>query len=500
MDEIDKPYEDYMKTIKYIVPEELINEDEKKLSYSNLRNTAPTIIKTETSTSEKDSSSPENYNVKESNKEKAKKSSDEERKLNIKKIKFGQHENFSFFESYAREIIFQVFDYHPMYFFGYSIKNKDLKDQSTEEEKDKKKTEKPKDESDKKIKKKKEKKENEQNIETHIKEDIRNETQNEIQNEKTKDDNKEVKLINEIRVEKNKKEDIKEIKEIKEENKSDKEPSNTQTFKINGDIDFLIPDLKPEELQKVFTKKGLAPFIFYGNINPDLNSDLLGEIKENVNTGERKHIKQLKKYTEIIELSKQNETIRKKFGFKNENQKILVYIFNSNYNEYLKRMLLNQSLSKKFLELNNTKEAQNLCDLYSKKYKKDENLIIRHDFIGEIINSNRPYIFIFLKDMMSLFSELRKKTKEEEKDEKKDDKDEKENKEDKVEGKIFDNKIEEINRNRNGEDFGKNKTNVSEKNKMEEITNGIKDMKKMLIILNIMLIVIIIILIFLIVK
>ena len=42
------------------------------------------------------------------------------------KIKFGQHENFSFFESFAREIIFQIFEYRLMYFFGYQIKKADL--------------------------------------------------------------------------------------------------------------------------------------------------------------------------------------------------------------------------------------------------------------------------------------------------------------------------------------------------------------------------------------
>lgn len=38
-----------------------------------------------------------------------------------KKIKFGQHKNESFYEAYAREIVFQIFEYNKMTHMGYDI-------------------------------------------------------------------------------------------------------------------------------------------------------------------------------------------------------------------------------------------------------------------------------------------------------------------------------------------------------------------------------------------
>ena len=49
----------------------------------------------------------------------SKNKSDEEKVLNF--VKFGQHRDFSFFESYAREIIFQLFNYHKMFFYKYDL-------------------------------------------------------------------------------------------------------------------------------------------------------------------------------------------------------------------------------------------------------------------------------------------------------------------------------------------------------------------------------------------
>ena len=75
-------------------------------------------------------------------------------------------------------------------------------------------------------------------------------------------------------------------------------------------------------------KEEFALFIFYDNINPVNNSDLIGEIKENIKTGDKKHISQLNKYRYIFQLCQKNDKICNKFGLKKENQKILVYVFN----------------------------------------------------------------------------------------------------------------------------------------------------------------------------
>ena len=180
---------------------------------------------------------------------------------------------------------------------------------------------------------------------------------------------KEVKEVEEVKEEKQVKEveEVKEEKQVKEveeakEEKEEKEEKNEKKVKeekgkkelksMDGDIDFLLPNVSPEELENVLENKDLAPFIFYGNINKKKNSDLIGEIKENIATGDKKHIKQFEKYKDIIKLSETKEKICKKFGPKKENQKILVYVFNNSYNEYLKKMLIYEAHRKTFIELN----------------------------------------------------------------------------------------------------------------------------------------------------
>ena len=172
---------------------------------------------------------------------------------------------------------------------------------------------------------------------------------------------------------------------------------------MKGDIDFMIPDLKGEELKQILTKKELAPFLFYDNINLELNSDLIGEIKENFTTGDEKHIEQFNKYLKIIKLSDKNENIRKKFGFKKENQKIIVYIFDGSYKDYLKKMLIHKTLFKKFETLNDSEKAKEILEIHSKKYKNEPNWLIKKDFIKKVIDSDSPYIFIFIQDLLSTF-------------------------------------------------------------------------------------------------
>ena len=172
--------------------------------------------------------------------------------------------------------------------------------------------------------------------------------------------------------------------------------------------------MKPDFLEKILHKKELAPFIFFNNINFNLNSDIIGEIKENVLSGDKKHIHQFRKYIKIIKRCKNDSELCNKLGLKKNNQQILLYIFNSDYENYLKRMLIYKPLSVKFKELNdNSNQVNDLCDLCSKSYLKELYSGKRqYDFIGEIINSKEPYIFIFIQNILTLYSSINETGKE----------------------------------------------------------------------------------------
>lgn len=358
-----------------------------------------------------------------------------------------------------------------MYFFGYTVKYDESSGEVIEikGEKNKKKD---KNELEEKIIKKKNGKEDKEIS------DKKEEDKKEIQNEDKKE---------EIRIEKN---SIKETSEIKDEkkdpaivenNKLKSAISNKKTLK--GDIDFLISDLKPEELKKVLNNKELAPFIFYGNINQESNSDLIGEIKENFSTGDKKHINQLNKYRQILKLSKKDDAICKKFGLTKNNQKIIIIIFNNSYKEYLKRMLLYKSLSKAFIELNDSPMANNLYQIYSKNYQEEENNLRNYDFIREIINSQNPYIFIFIQDILTLCSILNQKSKEDKSRETSNINEKKENNE------IDSNSIKD-------KEKTENKPIIKEKSEMAVLVDEIREIKKLLIIQLTIIIIIFIILIF----
>ena len=124
---MNKSFKNFMENIKYIYPEEIASENETK-AYKNLRNENPNKSenknknKVESSTSEKESSSssftPFENAPRNSNQIIFSSDNDVKKK---EKGRFGQHENFSFFESFSREMIFQIFNYHQMYFFNYDI-------------------------------------------------------------------------------------------------------------------------------------------------------------------------------------------------------------------------------------------------------------------------------------------------------------------------------------------------------------------------------------------
>lgn len=277
-----------------------------------------------------------------------------------------------------------------------------------------------------------------------------NAQQNDMQNNDLNINNakdKDVKEEKKNQISKNKKE------KLIQSSQTDSEATNkSMKDDIKGDIDFLIPDLKPEDLKKVLNKKELAPFVFYGNIDWDKNSDLIGEVKESISTGDKDHIRQFEKYLKILDYCNKDDKTCQTMGLKKGNQKILVYIIDSNYKDYLYRMLSYDSLFKQFKELNDSQNARNFSELYCKIYKKDESKKKSNDFIERIIKSDTPYMFIFVQDILTSFSKLEnkeievqaieesRKIKEEEKkddkrEEKKDDKkyDKREEKKDKKE-------------------------------------------------------------------
>ena len=430
--DFDKSVDKYADSIKFICPKEIAPENANK-AYNNLRANKPEKSsnknKNDTSSSGIDSLSPGFY----SDKNKGSKGllSDADKKLekNIEIIRFGQHSSFSFFESYAREIILQIFDYHPMYFFNYEIKNNELSENNIKESgKDKtqnsehpdalndtkKKDVEIKDDNQSKGKDNIEKN-NLMNSKGEEGEDKKIEMNisklgNEVENpndEKSKEDKNIINKINLNKME-NKKEKTNKINKKEKNLKSDdsskiKNKNNLNKVEMKGDIDFMVPDLKGEELKQILSKKELAPFLFYDNINLELNSDLIGEIKENFTTGDEKHIEQFNKYLKIIKLSDKNENIRKKFGFKKENQKIIVYIFDGSYKDYLKRMLTHKALFKKFEALNDSEKAKEILEILSKKYQNEPNILIKKDFIKNVLDSDAPYIFIFIQDLLSTF-------------------------------------------------------------------------------------------------
>ena len=106
---------------------------------------------------------------------------------------------------------------------------------------------------------------------------------------------------------------------------------------------------------------------------------------------------------EIFTLCQKSEHICNQFGLKKENQKILVYIFDGSYKNYLKKMLLYKPLFEKFKDLNKSEKAREFLELYSKEYKNDNDISNDFDFIRNTLNSNIPYIFIFINDLLSIY-------------------------------------------------------------------------------------------------
>ena len=66
-------------------------------------------------------------------------------------------------------------------------------------------------------------------------------------------------------------------------------------------------------------------------------------------------------------------------------------------------MLIHKTLFKKFVTLNNSEKAKEILEIHSKKYKNEPNWLIKKDFIKTVLDSDTPYIFIFIQDLLSTF-------------------------------------------------------------------------------------------------
>ena len=98
---------------------------------------------------------------------------------------------------------------------------------------------------------------------------------------------------------------------------------------IEGNIDFLLPDITREELLNIINNTKISPFIFYDNLDLDnKNFDILGEIKQKIDTDDERVIIQLSKYIEMILLFKESKNLNDYFRL-NINSKILMYCCNS---------------------------------------------------------------------------------------------------------------------------------------------------------------------------
>ena len=323
-------YEEFFKSINFIFPTEITKENAKN-SFTNLinlnpreyskkkakkqstnsrtdnQNTTPNNSKELSSSSETIPNKNENYYNSDNpsnnpmnqirgenmNEIKISKPKSDNEKEKIENIRFGQHQGFSFFESFSRELIFQIFGYHETFFFDYEITGEELA-----MNKEDKKTEKYIG--------------NDKNGKNLRKEGQIGKDQEEIKSDKAKEGKEKDKEI----------QNSSNNSQIKIGNKKHKKNPEKKVV-IKGDIDFLIPDLKPDELNKILNNKQYTPFIFFGNIKKGVNSDLLGEIKENFLTSDKNNIDQLNKFWKIFDLSETNERISEKFGLKKANQKII---------------------------------------------------------------------------------------------------------------------------------------------------------------------------------
>ena len=329
------------------------------------------------------------------NNSKKKNKSADEKVLNF--VKFGQRKDFSFFESYAREIIFQLFNYHKMFFYKYDLEKILQKESNKAKFSRNNKSENPGPKNDggktqgfscgnmgrvddDEIATGDEKRQN--NEKEQLKKEICKNKNNTINNKKSN-----------INDEKKENEDKSKIIEKEDYNKNEEKTitQKDKNIKLKGDFDFILPNVTKSELATVLNNKTISPFIFFSNIKISDNYDIIGEVKEAIDDY-HKNISQLTKYIKLFDLLEKNEKINNVFGLKKENKKILFYVFNSTYKSFIFKMIEHTINYNKFKEIDKkyiNEYYNNIIHYYQPPDKKD-------NLIDLLVKSNIPYICIYL--------------------------------------------------------------------------------------------------------
>ena len=305
-----------------------------------------------------------------------KKLSDKKRKPNLKIINFAQHVVNSLFEYYARDIIYKLFNYHPMYYYHYKLTNQnDTKDKKIEASDIK-----------------------EEKINENL--DIIN-TNNENSNSKQKNDGQSSINTNMITPANIKNKDEKVPKKKKEKIKE---------ILYNGDFDFVITNITFEEVNKVLNNKRISPFIFYGNIKENIKFDIIGEIKENIDEI-KKNNEQINKYISLINLLRSDENTNEDTGLNFGNEKLMLYVFNTGYQKFLFKMLEIKKHYKQFETIDEKFQNENYKNIISihRKFKDEAKDETNLDLLNVLINSSIPYFFIFIPSITSFISIIKKR-------------------------------------------------------------------------------------------
>ena len=170
---------------------------------------------------------------------------------------------------------------------------------------------------------------------------------------------------------------------------------NFQT-KVEGDFDFLIHSLEGNALTEVLTDEEISPFIFYGNfeLKKIHKYDIIGEVKESSNNKKLDLIKQVRKYIQLIYNLKRSKRLNDTLGFKKENEKILMYVFNSGYQKFIMNILdfkINRNKFKEMERYQELKSYQNILENYGLNVEQNE---IKGDVLiknKELIQENKIY-------------------------------------------------------------------------------------------------------------
>ena len=152
---------------------------------------------------------------------------------------------------------------------------------------------------------------------------------------------------------------------------------------------------------EIFNDKKIAPFIFYGNIDIDKDQDfdIIGEIKESAeNYTSIKH--QIQKYIVIIShfLDSKTDSYQEKFlHFNYKRKKILFYVFNGEYQNFLSIMTTVKINREKFKKLNEYKDDVYYKGIINKFNNEQDN---KTHFLNLIIYSGLAFIFLYIPDIL----------------------------------------------------------------------------------------------------